>query len=84
MAAYLSVFILFLLGTLSLQDDPGKAQHRVERIKTASADYKDLLGTFDDDLKNDLGNLAIGTKSFQVRIRLPSLSSFRVTVCLYY
>lgn len=56
-----------LLVTLSLQEDPEKKQHRVKRRGTASTEYKDLLGTFDDDLKNDLGNLAIGTKSFQVR-----------------
>ena len=68
MVAYLRVVFLFLLVTLSLQDDPARLQHRVKRTKTASADYNDLLGTFDDDLKNDLGNLAIGTKSFQVRI----------------
>ena len=68
MVAHLRIVILFLLFTLSLQNGPESQQHLVERTNTASAEYEDLLGTFDDDLKNDLGNLAIGTKSFQVRV----------------
>ena len=68
MVAYLRIIILCLLFTLSLQNDPERQQHRVKRTNTASAEYEDLLGTFDDDLKNDLGNLAIGTKSFQVSV----------------
>ena len=69
MVAHLRIIILFLLFTLSLQNVRENQHHRVERANTVSADYEDLLGTFDDDLKNDLGNLAIGTKSFQVRDR---------------
>ena len=69
MVSHLRIVILFLLFTLSLQNGSESQQHRGERTNTVSADYEDLLGTFDDDLKNDLGNLAIGTKSFQVRDR---------------
>ncbi|XP_015762898.1 PREDICTED: uncharacterized protein LOC107341938 [Acropora digitifera] len=34
----------------------------------ANSEYKELIGTFDDDLRNELGNLAIGTTSFQGQI----------------
>ncbi|XP_068758556.1 VWFA and cache domain-containing protein 1-like [Montipora capricornis] len=63
MAEYLRIFVLFLFLTFTLQDDSAKP-----RKESATVDYNDLIGTFDDDLRNDLGNLAIGTKSFQEQV----------------
>ena len=64
MAEYLRIFVLFLLLAFTLQDDSAKP-----RKESATVDYNDLIGTFDDDLRNDLGNLALGAKSFQVRMQ---------------
>ena len=65
MSAYLRVVVLCLLISFTFSEEEYEEEPEFEI--SATSEYNELIGTFDDDLRNDLGNLAIGTKSFQVR-----------------
>ena len=77
MSPYLRVLVLCLLVAFTFseeeykeeyeEDDEEEDEEEPEIEMSANAEYKELIGTFDDDLRNELGNLAIGTTSFQVR-----------------
>ena len=64
MSAYLRVVVFCLLVSFTFSEEE---YEEPEFEISATSGYNELIGTFGHDLRNDLGNLAIGTKSFQVR-----------------
>ena len=71
MSPYLKVLVLCLLVAFTFSEEEYEEEEEDEEEPeievSANAEYKELIGTFDDDLRNELGNLAIGRTSFQVR-----------------
>ena len=73
MSPYLKVLVLCLLVAFTFSEEEYEEEEEYEDEEepeievSANEEYKELIGTFDDDLRNELGNLAIGTTSFQVR-----------------